>query len=388
MFNLSQKYAVGRSILKFDYIRYTPPSLTLVNGKNNQVLIDIPREDSAISLKDSYVEIDFSVTHRAVAHARYVDDDHIRLVNLGPIALFNKYRLASSSGKEIEEKDNAHVVCLKHKLLSSSRDSDDLSICFQRSNAVRERELTNNKSTYGNYHVRIYLKDVFGFAEHHDSCTYGLGNKVTLQRNSDNHVLSHPAQANDAAIVASAETVIIDDISWYVPHYTPSISNQNLMLSNIAFRNPIELTNFKRSCYMKDVTTENNWNFELGVGDGIDVPIYVIAGFMQRDQFNQQHQSNDAFYRPSVVNARCIIGNEKIPDAGKFCNYAIDKYSQAYGKIVSCFRHFAEDSILQPCITQKDFVTSNNYTDGNPGYNLYVFDIRHHQIIVLLNLLK
>ena len=39
---------------------------------------------------------------------------------------------------------------------------------------------------------------------------------------------------------------------------------------------------------MKYVTTENNWTFELGVGYGIDVPIYVVIGFTQRDQFNQQ----------------------------------------------------------------------------------------------------
>ena len=80
-----------------------------------------------------------------------------------------------------------------------------------------------------------------------------------------------------------------------------------------------------------------------------------------------------------MVNAQCIIGSEKILDAGINCNYAIDKQSQAYGKIVSCFRHLVNDNILQPYITQKDFVTSNNYPDGNPGYNLYVFDIRHHQ---------
>ena len=72
-------------------------------------------------------------------------------------------------------------------------------------------------------------------------------------------------------------------------------------------------------------------------------------------------------------------GSEKFPDSGINCNYAIDKYSQAYGEVVSCFRHSAKDNILQPYITQKDFVTSNNYPDGNPGYNLYVFDIRHHQ---------
>ena len=95
-------------------------------------------------MKDSYQELDFNVTHRAGAHARYADGDHIGLVNLGPIALFNKYRLTSSSGKEIEEIDNAQVVCLMHKLISSNRDSEDSSIGFHRSNAVREKELTNN----------------------------------------------------------------------------------------------------------------------------------------------------------------------------------------------------------------------------------------------------
>ena len=106
--------------------------------------------------------------------------------------------------------------------------------------------MTNNKLTKENYQVRIYLKDVFGFAEHQDICTYGLSYKLTLQRNSDNHVLSHPAQANAAANLVSAERVIIDDISLYVPHYTPSISNQKLMLSHIVSKAPTELTYIKR----------------------------------------------------------------------------------------------------------------------------------------------
>ena len=134
-----------------------------------------------------------------------------------------------------------------------------------------------------------------------------MGYKFTLPRNSDNHVLSHPAQTNDAANLVLAGRVIIDGISWYVPHYTPSISNQNLMLSNITSKTPTELTYIKRSSYMKDVTTENNWTFELGVQGSLDVPTYVIVGFTQRDQFNQKHQNNDTFYRSSVVNAQCNI---------------------------------------------------------------------------------
>ena len=121
-----------------------------------------------------------------------------------------------------------------HKLISSAKDSDDLSIGFHRSIQAREQELSNNKTTKGNYHVRIYLKNIFGYAEDQYNCTFGLGYKLTLQRNSDNHVLSHPAGADDAANRALAGRVIINDISWYVPHYTPSVKNQKLMLEHIS----------------------------------------------------------------------------------------------------------------------------------------------------------
>ena len=133
------------------------------------------------------------------------------------------------------------------------------------------------------------------------------------------------------------------------------------------------------SSYMKNVTTGINWASELGVGGVIDIPIYVIVGFVQRDQFNQQHQNNDTFNRPSAVNAQCFVGSENFPAAGKNFNYAIDKYSQTYSAVVSSFRHLAKDNFLQPYFTQKYFITCNNYPDGNPAYNLYVFDVRHHQ---------
>ena len=80
-----------------------------------------------------------------------------------------------------------------------------------------------------------------------------------------------------------------------------------------------------------------------------------------------------------MVNAQCSIGSEKFPDTGINCNIADVKNSQSHGEIVSCFRNLAKNNILQPYITQKDYVTSNIYSDGNPVYNLSVFVIRHHQ---------
>ena len=140
MFKLSQKFAVDRPILKCDFIRYTPQSLNLVNRENFQIFIDIPKEDNAKLIKYSYLELDFSVTHRAGAHGRYADGDHIRLVNLVPIALINENRFVTFSGKVIEEIDNAHSFCFMYILISFSKDSDDLSIGFHRSNEFRERK--------------------------------------------------------------------------------------------------------------------------------------------------------------------------------------------------------------------------------------------------------
>ena len=131
--------------------------------ENVQVFIDTPREGSAIPLKDRYLELDFDVNRRAGGHAWIADGDHIRLVNLDPTAPFIKYRLTSASGKELEEIDSTQIICSMYKLISSSRDGDNFSIGVHRSTEARERELSKNETTKGSYHVRIILKEVFGF---------------------------------------------------------------------------------------------------------------------------------------------------------------------------------------------------------------------------------
>ena len=174
MFKLSEKYEINRDILKCDYIRYSPSEISTINTANSQVYINIPRDDSVISLLNSYLELNFDVL-QAATNNRYVDGNDIRLVNLGRFALFSNYKLTTSSGKQLENIDHPRIVSLMYKLLTSSKGSDDLSIGFDRDRTRRRNELTNNKSQKGKNHVRIYLKDVFGFVEHQEKATYGLG---------------------------------------------------------------------------------------------------------------------------------------------------------------------------------------------------------------------
>ena len=104
------------------------------------------QEKKCFFIVKSYIELYFDALH-AVTDNRYVDGNDIRLVILGVTALFSKYKLATLSGKNIENIDHAHIVSLMYKLSTSSRGSDDFSIGFDRDRGRRQRELTNNKNT-------------------------------------------------------------------------------------------------------------------------------------------------------------------------------------------------------------------------------------------------
>ena len=85
MSNLSKYYTVYRPNPKCYYSRYTVPSLKFLNGGKNQSVVDIVKEDSAISLKSSYLALNFIVILRARCN-RCADSDQLRLVNLCTIA--------------------------------------------------------------------------------------------------------------------------------------------------------------------------------------------------------------------------------------------------------------------------------------------------------------
>ena len=114
------------------------------------------------------MDLNFEVIKKA-DNSRYANGNDIRLINLGSFALFSNFKLTTSSGKRLEDISHAQIVSSMYKLITSIKDSDNLSIGFVRSRNRRKNELAQNKSVKGKYHVRIKLKDVFGFAEHQEN---------------------------------------------------------------------------------------------------------------------------------------------------------------------------------------------------------------------------
>ena len=66
MFKLNEIYEVDRRILKCDYIRYSPAEKSTIITPNSQIYINIPKEDSVISLLNSYLDLNFEVVKKMI----------------------------------------------------------------------------------------------------------------------------------------------------------------------------------------------------------------------------------------------------------------------------------------------------------------------------------
>ena len=118
-------------------------------------------------------------------------------------------------------------------------------------------------------------------------------------------------------------------------------------MKHITDETPTELRCVERSVFMKEVNTQNLWSFELGTQEGVNGPIWETVGFQQRERPSSQNLAFDAFCKPSVTNAQCIIGTEKRSDTAIFLNYDIEVYNQGYGLIKEAFKALTKVDILE-----------------------------------------
>ena len=68
-----------------------------------------------------------------------------------------------------------------------------------------------------------------------------------MKRNTNNDVVFR-TNGVDAA------KVVVKDISWYIPHYVPSLENQQLVLNQILNKDPTELFFTERTVFRKMLT--------------------------------------------------------------------------------------------------------------------------------------
>ena len=125
--------------------------------------------------------------------------------------------------------------------LTSGQQTNELMYGFEESQAIRRQQLTTNKTEKGTFFVNIELIDLFGFADQ-EKVTYGIGYTLTLKRNNNNDPIIRTAAVDAAKIV-------IKVIGWYIPNYTPSLENQQIVMDQLLKKDPTEFVKHGTDCF-------------------------------------------------------------------------------------------------------------------------------------------
>ena len=96
-------------------------------------------------MKKSYIASDFKVNQTAGGHDRYADVDCGGLVNFVPFVFFSEHKSTKKYEKHLKVFENAYIMSLVRKQLTTSKEGFVFPLGFDRSNLNSEQELTENK---------------------------------------------------------------------------------------------------------------------------------------------------------------------------------------------------------------------------------------------------
>ena len=116
--------------------------------------------------------------------------------------------------------------------------------------------------------------------------------------------------------------IFIHDLSCHVPHHTQNIHYKTILREHIFSRAPKYLSCIARSVSVKHVDAQNNWLFDLGVKDEIDVPFFVIVVLQSRNRIVAAAEDKIVFLRPQVLNEQRNNVTERYPETVIIIKYA------------------------------------------------------------------
>ena len=91
--------------------------------------------------------------------------------------------------------------------------------------------------------------------------------QINSYKSVSSHLLAAGADLPDRRIASEPKVGIkhIFYVRWYVQHFTPNVSEQNIVIGQLISTSATKLAYIKRTASNKDVSTKNIRTFELEV---------------------------------------------------------------------------------------------------------------------------
>ena len=170
--------------------------------------------------------------------------------------------------------------------------------------AIRQDYIIQSPNPKGSFSFKIPLKHFLGFCEDYKKVLYGMQQKLTLTRTSDDDAIFRFAALDVGKINLTR-------IRWFMPHVIPSDAYRLQLDKIIEKKEKVPVGYRMLQCDNTQVPGGNtSFTWRLGVKSSPDIPRFIIVGF-QTEKHNDQAKNPAIFDHLSVRNIHVTL-NAKI----------------------------------------------------------------------------
>ena len=378
---ITEDIPVDDSIYEYEYKEYNPIAGT--NFNRGSIVITIESQDIYTHPAESFLIVEGRLIKLAVggggADVPYDEDTVISLINNGIMYLFSdvRYHLASHEIEVLQNPGHATTMLGMLKYPDDFNKSQGLNQLWVPDTPVadnnianmvnlgfkkRENHIINNSNPRGTFSFKIPLKHFLGFCEDYKKVLYGMQQRLTLTRSGNIQDSIFRENAADEG------RILIDKISWFMPHVIPSDAYRLQLDKIIEKKEKIPVGYRMLQCDSTQVPHNiKTFSWRLGVKSSPDIPRFIIIGF-QSGKNNRQTRNPAIFDHLFVRNIYVTLNAKRYPDTDYENDFTTNKYSRIYG----------DASLFRKKFFNMDELVSNPGIDPNNYkyiYPLYLFDV-------------
>ena len=378
---ITEDIPVDDSIYDYEYKEYNPIAGT--NFNRGSIVITIESQDIYTHPAESFLIIEGRLIKLAVgpggADIPYDVDTVISLINNGIMYLFSdvRYHLASHEIEVLQNPGYATTMLGMLKYPDDFNKSQGLNQLWAPDTPIadnntanmnntgfkkRENHIINDSNPRGTFSFKIPLKHFLGFCEDYKKVLYGMQQRLTLTRSGNIQDSIFRENAADEG------RILIDKISWFMPHVIPSDAYRLQLDKIIEKKEKIPVGYRMLQCDSTQVPQNiKPFSWRLGVKSSPDIPRFIIIGF-QSGKNNRQTRNPAIFDHLFVRNIYVTLNAKRYPDTDYENDFTTNKYSRIYG----------DAALFRKKFFNMDELVSNPGIDPNNYkhiYPLYLFDV-------------
>ena len=373
---ITEDIPVDDSIYDYEYKEYNPIAGKTGDLNRGSIVIVIEAQDIYTHPAESFLIVEGKLVKNADGSV-YDANTLISLINNGIMYLFSdvRYHLASHEIEVLQNPGHATTILGMLKFPDDFSKSQGLNQCWIKDTGegnttvdgnnpndgfkLRRNYIINMPASRGNFCFKIPLKHFLGFCEDYKKVIYGMQQRLTLTRTSDNDAIFRDNGVDEGK-------VDITRIKWFMPHVIPSDAYRLQLDKIIEKKEKIPVGYRMLQCDNTSITGIN-FTWRLGVKSSPDIPRFIIVGF-QIGRNNNQEQNPARFDNCDIGNIYVTLNAKRYPDTDYDIKFDDNQFCRIYGDAASFRKKF---------FNMDELVSNHNINpvDYKNLYPIFVFDV-------------